>query len=98
MRVLLTAQLDTEKGNEAIKDKKLSEIMKAAVEPLRPEAAYFGAKDGCRTAFIVFDLKDTSDIPKVAEPFFLQLGAKVEFIPVMNFDDVQSGVSKVSLL
>ncbi|WP_232248537.1 hypothetical protein [Streptacidiphilus rugosus] len=64
---------------------------------LHPEAAYFGAKDGCRTAFIVFDLKETSDIPKIVEPFFMKLGAKVEFIPVMNFEDVQAGLSKVSL-
>jgi hypothetical protein len=95
MRVLLTAQMDTDKGNQAIKDKKLPEIMKAALGSLQPEAAYFGAKEGCRTAFIVFDLKDVSDIPKVAEPFFMELGAKIEFIPVMNFDDVQSGLGKV---
>ena len=96
MRVLLTAEMDTVKGNQAIKDKRLPEIMKAALGSLQPEAAYFGAKDGRRTAFIVFDLKDVSDIPKVAEPFFMELDAKIEFIPVMNFDDVQSGLGKVS--
>ncbi|WP_042394528.1 hypothetical protein [Streptacidiphilus carbonis] len=95
MRVLLTAQMDTDKGNQAIKDKTLPEIMKAAIGALQPEAAYFGAKEGCRTAFIVFDLKQASDIPSVAEPFFRELGAKVEFIPVMNFDDVQSGLGRV---
>lgn len=95
MRVLLTAEMDTEKGNQAIKDKRLPEIMKAALGSLQPEAAYFGAKNGRRTAFIVFDLKDVADIPTVAEPFFMELDAKIEFIPVMNFDDVQAGLGKV---
>jgi hypothetical protein len=95
MRVLLTAEMDTQKGNQAIKDKRLPEIMRAALGALQPEAAYFGAKDGRRTAFIVFDLKDVADIPSVAEPFFMELDAKVEFIPVMNFDDVQAGLGKV---
>lgn len=95
MRVLLTAEMDTEKGNQAIRDKRLPEIMKTALGSLQPEAAYFGTKDGRRTAFIVFDLKEPSDIPKVAEPFFMELDAKVEFIPVMDFNDVQAGLDKV---
>jgi hypothetical protein len=94
MRVMLTVQMDTDRANKAIKDRKLPDIMKAAVEKLHPEAAYFGAKDGLRTGFIVFDLKEPSDIPMVAEPFFMELGAKVAFIPVMNLDDVQSGLGK----
>ena len=50
--------------------------------------------DGLRTGFVVFDLKEPSDIPSVAEPFFQQLGAKLTFTPVMNMDDVQAGVGK----
>jgi len=94
MRVLLTVQMDTEKSNKVIKDKKLAEIMQSAMERLQPEAAYFGAKEGQRTGFIVFDLKEASDIPSVAEPFFMELGAKVSFIPVMDLDDVRSGLTK----
>ncbi|WP_370070048.1 hypothetical protein [Streptacidiphilus sp. MAP5-3] len=96
MRVLLTAEMDTEKANKAIKDNRLPDIMKRAIGSLQPEATYFGAKDGRRTAFIVFDLKEPSDIPSVAEPLFAELDAKVELIPVMNFDDVQAGLSKAS--
>ncbi|GJF34889.1 hypothetical protein KNE206_75890 [Kitasatospora sp. NE20-6] len=95
MRVLLTVQMDTEKSNAVIKDNRLAEIMQPAVERLHPEAAYFGAKEGQRTGFIVFDLKEVSDIPSVAEPFFMELGAKVSFIPVMNLEDVRSGLAKV---
>ncbi len=36
-----------------------------------PEAAYFLAEDGMRTALIFFDLQEPSQIPAVAEPAFL---------------------------
>jgi hypothetical protein len=47
-----------------------------------------------RTGYIVFDLKDASDIPGVAEPFFQELGAKVAFMPVMDVQDIQAGLQK----
>jgi hypothetical protein len=93
MRVLLTVQMDTEKANAAIAENRLPEIM-AKLGELEPEAAYFGATDGMRTGFIVFDLQEPSDIPSAAEPFFQALGAKISLIPVMNLDDVQQGLQK----
>ncbi|MGF1426633.1 DUF3303 family protein [Kitasatospora sp. LaBMicrA B282] len=95
MRMMLTVQLDTEKANEAIVAKTLADTMKSVFERIKPEAAYFGAVDGLRTGFVVFDLKEPSDIPSIAEPFFQDLGARISFMPVMNFDDVQAGLQKV---
>lgn len=95
MRVLLTVQMDTAKANKAITDRTLPNTMKSVFDRIKPEAAYFGSQEGMRTAYIVFDLKDASDIPSVAEPFFQDLGAKVTFLPVMNFDDVQAGLQKL---
>ena len=94
MRVLLTVQMDTAKANKAITDRTLPTTMKSVFDRIKPEAVYFGSQEGMRTAYIVFDLKDASDIPSVAEPFFQDLGAKVTFVPVMNFDDVQAGLEK----
>ncbi|MFE3521102.1 hypothetical protein ACFXOD_05840 [Streptomyces sp. NPDC059161] len=93
MRVMLRAELDTEKGNEAIRNGSLHKTMQSALEALRPEAAYFGANNGCRTAYIVFDLADPSQIPKVAEPFFMEMGAKISLDPVMNGEDLEKGLS-----
>ncbi|POX51129.1 hypothetical protein C3489_20560 [Streptomyces sp. Ru71] len=92
MRVLLTVQMDTDRANKAIKDQTLPDIMKSTLERLNPEAAFFGAKDGMRTGFIVFDLQDPAKIPTIAEPFFQELGARIEFLPVMNIDEVQAGL------
>ncbi|WP_329562498.1 DUF3303 family protein [Kitasatospora sp. NBC_01266] len=94
MRMLLTVQMDTEKANKAIAGKTLAQTLKSVFDRIKPEAAYFGSLDGMRTGFVVFDLKEPSDIPSVAEPFFQDLGAKISFMPVMNLDDVQAGLQK----
>lgn len=93
MRVLMTIKMDTEKANKAIVADKLAKAMQP-IERLKPEAAFFGARDGKRTGFVVFDLENASDIPSIAEPFFQELNAEIEFIPVMNVDEVQAGLQK----
>jgi len=56
---------------------------------LKPEAAYFATRpNGERGGFIVFDLKDPSQIPAVAVPFFLAFHARVTLCPVMNAQDL----------
>ena len=92
MRTLLKATLEVTASNKAIMDGTLPKIMQATMEKIKPEASYFTAMDGCRSCIMVFDLKDPSEIPGIAEPFFLQLNAKVEFSPVMNADDLKKGL------
>ena len=94
MRTMLKFQTDVNASNEAVKDGRLGKVMAATMERWKPEAAYFTAVDGCRGGYIVFDLKDPSDIPAICEPFFTELGAKIELTPVMTPEDVQKGVEK----
>lgn len=93
MRTLLRVELDTEKANDAIKNGTIAKTMDTALEAVHPEAAYFTTQNGCRTAFIVFDLTDSADMPKIAEPFFLEFGAKISYTPVMNQDDLRKGLA-----
>jgi hypothetical protein len=95
MRTLLKATMDVTASNKAVMDGSLQKLMQTTMEKLKPEASYFTAIDGCRACFIVFDLKDPSEIPSIAEPFFLNLNAKVEFSPVMNADDLKKGLEMV---
>jgi hypothetical protein len=94
MRMLMKVQIPTEAGNAAIKDGSLPEIVGKALETLKAEAAYFTSEEGNRTALIFFDMAESSDIPPAAEPFFMGLGAKITFAPVMNADEMRAGVGK----
>ncbi len=92
MRMMLTINIPTEAGNRAVKDGSLPKILEATVSKLKPEAAYFLADNGFRSAMIFFDLRNASDIPAIVEPLFLGLGAEVELVPVMNTDDLKLGL------
>jgi hypothetical protein len=88
MRCLLKAMMPVETANASARDGKLAKTIQSIVAELKPEAAYFVTEGGKRTALIFFDLQDSSQIPAVAEPWFLAYNAEVEIIPVMNADDL----------
>jgi hypothetical protein len=87
--------MPVEPGNRAIKDGRVGAIMQRAAERWKPEAMYFTTFDGRRTAYMVFDLPDSSGIPPFAEPFFNELDAEVELAPAMNADDLQAGLAQL---
>jgi hypothetical protein len=89
MRMLLRVSIPVEAGNAAAKDGKLGSTVEKILADLKPEAACFFADDnGNRSGSIVFDMKDTSEIPAIAEPWFLAFNANVSFRPVMNPQDL----------
>lgn len=95
MRMMLRWKVPVARGNAAIRDGSLARILQDMVDKLKPEAAYFWPNDGERGGLMVFDMTDTAQIPVVAEPLFLDLDAWVEFIPVMNFDDLKRALAQV---
>ena len=89
MRMLLRVSIPVEAGNATAKAGTLGSTMEGILADLKPEAAYFLADDsGNRSGSIVFDMKDTSQIPAVAEPWFHAFNAKVSLRPVMTPKDL----------
>ncbi len=95
MRMMMKVQVDTEAGSRAIADGSLPQLMQETLGKLQPEAAYFGPEDGVRTAFIVFDLQDPSQLPSIHEPLFSKMKANVQMFPVMDREDLQKGLSQL---
>jgi len=95
MRMMLRFTLPVEKGNAAINDGSVGRTMESIMSKLKPEAAYFTTLDGLRGGMIFFDMSEPSQIPEVVEPFFLNLNAKTELVPVMNGDDLRKGLAKL---
>ncbi len=54
----------------------------------KPEAAYFVAEEGNRSAILFVNMDDASQIPAIAEPWFLAVDATVEFQTVMKMEDL----------
>lgn len=89
MRILLRVSIPVEAGNAAAKAGTLGSTIERILADLKPEAVYFFSDDeGQRTGSIVFDLKDASQIPAVAEPWFLAFNAQVTLRPVMTPQDL----------
>ena len=89
MRMLLRVSIPVEAGNAAARAGTLGSTIEGILADLKPEAAYFLADDdGQRSGSIVFDMKDSSQIPAVAEPWFHAFGAKVSLRPVMSPQDL----------
>jgi hypothetical protein len=96
MRMLMRVQMEVEAANRAIKDGSFAGVMERVLADLQPEAVYWTAQNGKRTGFIVFDLAQPSDIPSIAEPFFMHANASIDLAPVMTMEDVQAGLEKAS--
>jgi hypothetical protein len=90
MRCLMKVAIPVETGNAAISDGSLGKTIESILADLKPEAAYFAGDNGKRTGFIFFDLKDASQIPAVAEPWFLAFDAHIELHPAMNLEDLKN--------
>ncbi|WP_328383126.1 hypothetical protein OHS81_05980 [Streptomyces sp. NBC_00400] len=95
MRMVLTARIPTQTGNELIQNSQLSKIMESAFAALQPEAAYFTLDEGERTAFFYFDMRESSQMPTLLESFFMDLNAKVSLRPVMNAEEWRTGLSEL---
>jgi len=93
MRTMLRYSFPADKGNAAIKDGSHQSILERLLGDLKPEATYFFAEDGERGGLLVFDMTDSAQIPQIAEPLFVHLDARLEFIPVMNLDDLKRGLA-----
>jgi len=94
MRMMLRFSMPNAAANAAIKDGSFQKTMEATMARVQPEAAYFTADGGCRTGYLFFDMKDSSDMPPIAESLFINLDARVEFQPAMNGEDVKAGLAK----
>jgi hypothetical protein len=95
MRFLLKVNMTVESGNAAAKAGKLGTTISSILAELKPEAAYFTATNGQRTGFIFLEMKDASQIPAIAEPWFLAFNANIEFYPVMIPDDLAKASSAI---
>lgn len=96
MRMMVKFTLPTtEENNAKIRDGRIAQTMESLLGKLQPEAAYFGAIDGTRGGYLFFNMEENTESVTKLEPFWLELGATVEIVPVMNADDLRAGLQRL---
>jgi hypothetical protein len=70
--------------------------MKQILDETRAEAVYFTEYDGRRGAIMIINIKDPSEVPKFAEPWFLSFNADVQFHIAMTPEELgRAGLEEI---
>ena len=88
MRMLMHVQFPLEPFNTAVRDGSAGPKIQKILDAIKPEAVYFTEQNGHRGGTLVVNLKDPSDVPMLAEPWFLTFNAHVEFRVAMTPEDL----------
>jgi hypothetical protein len=95
MRLMLEITIPMDAGNAAIKNGSLGATLQKILGEIKAESAYFTTMDGRRGGYVVVDVQDASDLPRIAEPFFLALHAEINAKPVMNAQDLAKAMPSI---
>ena len=96
MRMLMHVEFPLEPFNTAVRDGSVGAKVQKILEATKPEAAYFSEHNGRRGATLVVKVNDSSEIPALAEPWFLTFDAQVEMRIAMTPEDLgRAGLEKL---
>jgi hypothetical protein len=94
--MLLHVRIPHEEFNAAVRDGSVGRKMKQILDETRAEAVYFTEYDGRRGAIMIINIKDPSEVPKFAEPWFLSFNADVQFHIAMTPEELgRAGLEEI---
>jgi hypothetical protein len=94
--MLIDIDLPIEPFNSYVRDGTAPQRIGKILEELKPEAVYFSEREGRRGGILVVDVASPSDVPRIAEPFFLVFNAAVRFHICMSPEDLgRAGLDEI---
>lgn len=93
MLFMFKISMPVESGNAQAK--KGFDALQRILAEQKPEAVYFATDAGKRTAFMFKSMTDMSQLPAIAEPWFLALNASMEIAPVMTPEDLMKAAPAI---
>lgn len=75
-----------------VKNPNFLQELEAYINKVKAEAAYFFEAGGERTFVFVVNFESADIIPSIAEPLFQDIGARLEFHPIMLFEDLKKAI------
>ena len=90
MRYIVHISIPHEPFNTYTRDGSVGQMVGRILEETKPEAIYFTEEDGQRGATAIYHMDKPSDVPSIAEPWFLSFEADVRFRVAMTPDDLMN--------
>jgi hypothetical protein len=96
MRMMLKISLPVETFNKLAIEGTVGHQIGMILEETKPESFYFTGNRYGRGAIAVFDLQDSSELPRVAEPWFLIFNAEIEYGPAITPEELmKAGLEEI---
>ena len=90
MKMLMNVRFPHEPFNTLVRQGTVGEIIRRILDDLKPESFYFIEQCGSRAAVAIINVADSSQIPSIAEPFFLNFNADCKFRIAMSPTDLEN--------
>ena len=78
MRMLIDVNFPLEPFNTLVRNGTVGQKIQQILADLKPKATYFSERNGKRGGIFIVDITEPSQVPAIAEPFFLTFDASVE--------------------
>jgi hypothetical protein len=87
--MLLDVSFPHEPFNASVRKGTTGQTLTKILDAIKPEAVYFTEKEGHRNAILIVNVESPSQIPALAEPWFLNFQADVKLRIVMTPDELK---------
>ena len=96
MKMLLNVEFPAEPFNSLVRSGKVEGIIGKIMETIKPESAHFTEQNGTRGGIFIVEVAEPSDVPRLAEPFFLEFNASCRFRIAMTPEELgKAGLDEI---